>query len=247
MVFGTIGTHKGLKLKVTDPSGNVATFSINGPGSGAVTLVNGVNQIAITGVAANSAVNITNHGAFTIGDMTVSGSLNSITGRTATLGGNLSIRGAIKTITLAGVAAADGSDIAINLGAGLTPTLSLGNVATATLTSAGAIKSLLANSWQAGAIDAPGITALTVKGAFGADVRTHAHGIITAARLGSITGGTWSIAGAIDMLHVTGAVSNATIFAGADAGPDDMLGTSDDVFTAAILGASSSAAPIRRP
>ncbi|HZK80710.1 MAG TPA: hypothetical protein VFC46_06570, partial [Humisphaera sp.] len=95
----------------------------------------------------------------------------------------------------------------------------------------------LATSWQAGAIDAPAITALTVKGAFGADVRTHAHGIITAAKLGSITGGTWAIAGAINMLHVTGAVSNATIFAGADTGPDDMLGTSDDVFTAAIIGA----------
>jgi hypothetical protein len=236
MVFGDIGTHNGLKLKVTDPSGNVATFSITGPGSGAVTQVNGVNQVTVTGVAANSKLNIVNHGAFTIGAITITGSLNSITGHSATLGGDLSVSGAINAITLAGVAAPDGSNVAITLGAGLTPTLSLGNVGAATLTSVAAIKNLTATSWQAGAIDAPSINLLTVKGAFGADVRTHSTGAVVTAKLGSITGGTWAVAGAIDTLHVSGAVSNATIFAGADSGPDDMLGTSDDIFTAAIIG-----------
>ncbi|HWE00908.1 MAG TPA: FG-GAP-like repeat-containing protein [Tepidisphaeraceae bacterium] len=239
MVFGDIGTHNGLKLKAADASGNVATFSISGPGSGAVTEVNGIDQVAVTGVTSASKLNIANHGAFTLGALTIDGSLNDILAHSATLGGDLTIGGAVKSITLAGIAASDGGSVAIDLGAGETPTLSLGAVATATLTSAAAIKSLLANAWQAGAIDAPSIGALTVKGAFGADVRTHSNGAVASAKFGSIVGGTWAVAGAINSIRVTGDVSDATIFAGADTGADDVLGTSDDIFTAAVIGAIS--------
>jgi len=54
--------------------------------------------------------------------------------------------------------------------------------------------------------------------------------------IGAVTGGVWAVAGNIGTLRVLGSVSNAQIFAGASAGPDNVLGTSDDVYAAARIG-----------
>jgi uncharacterized protein with beta-barrel porin domain len=114
--------------------------------------------------------------------------------------------------------------------------LSLGAVGDLSLTSTGPITSLSARSWQSGAVDAPSIATLTIASNFGADVRTHAGGKLKSARFGAITGGTWAVAGGIGTLHVNGGIASAAIYAGADTGPDDVLGTADDAYTAASIG-----------
>ncbi len=105
-----------------------------------------------------------------------------------------------------------------------------------TLNSSAPIRSLVANSWEGGTIIAPSITTLSVRGDFNADVQTHNTTALQSALLGSVTGGTWAIAGNIGALHVLGELTTARIFAGANAGPDDTFGTDDDTYAAAIIG-----------
>jgi hypothetical protein len=86
-----------------------------------------------------------------------------------------------------------------------------------------------------GEIDAPKIGTLTIKGEFDANVNVHAGGKLQAANITTLDGGMWAIAGGIGTLHVFSDLTGARIFAGADAGPDDVLGDADDIYTAATI------------
>ncbi len=105
----------------------------------------------------------------------------------------------------------------------------------AVLDSAAVAKSITASTWAGGSIIAPSISTLTVKGDLSADVLTHSGGKITTATIGSVSGGDWAVAGGIGTLKITGSISAADIFAGADSGPDNVLGTSDDIYSAAVI------------
>lgn len=236
MVFGTVGTHQNLTLTVTDSSGDQARFSMTGGGFGTVTQTNGVTDITLTGTSTSSKLVITPlHAAtFSIDSLTDPGAMSSITGTKAIITGGLTLGGTISSITLAGIG--DGGSTPLTLSVGGTVTLSLGAVAGVTLNSTEIIKSLTASSWQGGQIIAPSIQTLTVKGVFDPDVDTHGTtGKITTATIGSIDGGTWAIAGGIGTLHVAGGFSDASIYAGADAGSDNVLGTSDDRYNVASI------------
>ncbi len=235
LVFGTVGAHHGLKLKVTDAAGQTATFSIAGPGMGTVTRDNGAVDLSVIGTSIGSALTLASPPAFTVGAISVTGALKGLMAHNTTLAGGLAVSGGAKTITFAGVAPAGGT-IPITLGPGSPATISLGNVGLATLTSAAPIKTLNANLWQGGQILAPSISSLMVKGAFAPNVTLTAGGKIGSARLGAIIGGVWAIPGGIPVLHVAGAVSSAGIYAGANAGPDNILGTADDIFGVAPIG-----------
>lgn len=236
MVFGTVGTHQNLTLTVTDSSGDQAKLSMTGGGYGTVTQTNGLTDIALTGTSTSSKLVVTPLHAttFSFDTLTDPGAMASITGTKAIITGGLTLGGTISSITLAGVG--DGGSTPLTLSVGGTVTLSLGTVAGVTLNSTEIIKSLTASSWQGGQIIAPSIQTLTVKGAFDPDVETHGTtGKITTATLGTINGGTWAISGGIGTLHVTGNLSDASIYAGADAGSDDVLGTSDDLYRVASI------------
>ena len=160
-------------------------------------------------------------------------------GAARTLLGGLTVRGGVKNLTLGEIGGVVpttldgngiGSPVPITLGGTLPSTLTLGNVTAANLTSAAPINRLTASTWQSGTLDAPSLGTLAIQGEFGADVHTHAAGKLQSARLRAITGGTWAIAGAVNSLRVMGDITNASIFAGADAGLDNTLGTADDVF-----------------
>ena len=60
-------------------------------------------------------------------------------------------------------------------------------------------------------------------------------GTVRFAVIGGISGGTWAVAGGIGTLRVLGNVSAARIFAGANAGPDNVLDTADDSYAAAVI------------
>src|SRR6185437_11781837 len=59
LVFGTVGNHKNLKLKIADSNGTVATLSLTGPGAGTVTQTSGGLNIRITGTTKTTTATIT--------------------------------------------------------------------------------------------------------------------------------------------------------------------------------------------
>jgi hypothetical protein len=236
LVFGTVGTHHGLTLTITDAAGDQATLAIIGSGTGTVTQTLGVNDLTVTSTTSTSTLQITKRtGTFQFDAINIAGPIGTINGRTASVDGNLTVTGSVSSLFLA-AAGSGNAPASINLGAGTSTTLSLGNVQGVTLTSAAPIRSLAATAWAGGAIIAPSITTLSVRGQFDADVQTHNTTALQSAILGSITGGTWAIAGNIGVLHVIGDLSTARIFAGANAGPDDIFATADDTYAAAIIG-----------
>jgi hypothetical protein len=159
--------------------------------------------------------------------------LASITGNRTSVTGGLTVGGGIASITLASIGA--GGNLLMAVGSGPTVTLSLGVVSGVTLNSAAPIRTLTASSWQGGQIIAPFIQTLSVKGVFDPDVDIGSGGKLTTATLGAIDGGTWAISGGIGTLHVTGSISNASIYAGANAGVDNVLGTLDDRYGVASI------------
>lgn len=234
MVFGTIGNHKNLKLAVTDAAGNRAVLSITGNGSGSVTQTNGLTDVVLSGTDSSSKLVIApSHGTFAFDAITDNGALGAITGNRATVTGKLTVGGSIGNVTLAGLG--QGGAMPITLGPGATVTLSLGAVSGVLLNSAAPIRTLTASSWVGGQIIAPSIETLTVHGTFDPDVFVHGSGAIRTASLGAIDAGTWAIGGDIGTLHVRGNLSNASIYAGADAGVDNVLGTNDDRYTVATI------------
>jgi hypothetical protein len=234
MVFGTIGSHKNLTLPVTDPAGDRAILSISGNGSGTVTQTDGLTDLALSGTDSSSKLVITpSRGTFAFDSITDGGALASLTGNRAIVTGKLTIGGSLGSVTLAGLG--QGGAMPMTLGSGAAVTLSLGSVAGVLLNSAAPIRTLTASSWVGGQIIAPSIQKLNVRGTFDPDVIVHGSGAIQNATLGSIDGGTWAIGGSIGALRVNGTLSNASIYAGADAGTDNVLGTHDDRYTVATI------------
>jgi hypothetical protein len=236
LVFGTVGTHKGLVLNVTDDAGHRATLSLVGGGLGTVTQSSGVTDLTLTGTSASSQLTVTTRGAFTFDQITDSGSIGSINARTSAVTGGLTIGGSVGTLNLASVGSDPSTPSTIKLGSGGNTMLSLGTVLGVTLNSASAIRTLTASTWQGGTLIVPSITSLHVKGLFDPDVQLHSGGKIQTAILGTVDGGTWSVSGGIGTLSVNGDVSGARIYAGADAGPDNVLGTADDRYSVASIG-----------
>lgn len=234
-VFGTVGKHKGLRLRLTDGAGDQAIFALSGPGSGTVTQsVNGYD-VAVTGSTAATTLSIGGHGPFTLDNLLVTSALAAVQARNDTFTGAVSIN-SVKMLNVAGLGSAGASAATLSLGAAISTTLSLGTVQNAVVNSIAVLKNVTASTWAAGALIAPGVTKLTVNGAFGANIFLHNNGKLTSAKLGSITGGQWAVPGGIGAARVLGDVSNAFIAAGLDAGSDNLLGSSDDAFTAAVIG-----------
>jgi len=184
--------HRNLRLKITDGSGHTATLSITGPGLGTITQDNGNLDLVVTGTTKVSTLTVAGKTSFALNNVDIHGALNSFNGRTVNLVGNMNA-GGIRQLTLA--SAAGTSATTIKLGGAIPVILAIGGVANVTLTAGGGVTSINAVSWAGGAIDAPSIGSLIVRGSFSADVRTHAGGKLQSARLGSVTGGTWAIAG----------------------------------------------------
>ena len=57
-------------------------------------------------------------------------------------------------------------------------------------------------------------------------------GRVPSITVGSVSGGTWAVAGGIGSLKILGDLTAASIFAGANSGTDHVLGNADDTFLA---------------
>jgi hypothetical protein len=235
-VFGTIGTHHNLTYTVSNISGQKAVLSISGPGMGTVMQTNGVTDLYVTHTTGASTLHLTSKGApFAFGDVTVQGALASLDARTAAINGNFSISGAMKQFNLAAGGVAGGAGSVFTLGGAGSVSLSVGDMESVTFDSSETIRALTAGDWQGGIISAPAINVLTVKGDLSANVFVHGAMRLSSAKIGSVSDDTWAIPGGIGALAVLGNLSAANIYAGANAGPDNILGTNDDVYGATTI------------
>jgi len=208
--FGAIpGRTSTAILEQLDPEGTVVQFQLFDGGSG--TIVRGKDgsfDVNVTGSGANSRLGIATSGGdgiVDIDDITVAGSIASITAASARLRGDVAVSGTLGSLTLGDVGRTTGlATISIGL-SGVQTAITLGTVSNATITTPGALESLEVESWtdtpasSTDLISAQWITTLTSEGNFGASLLLSGHSggatLGTADIGGSLTGGSWLING----------------------------------------------------
>lgn len=212
LVFGSIGTHKGKKLTVTDASGDVGVLSLAGPGEGTVTVDSANNlNITFTATTAASQFTITSKTAVNIGSINATGDFGSISGRLANLQGNVAITGGIKQIHVASVEPAVGLPTTLQFGGDLPLALSLGNVGDVTLAANGRVNSLTANTWTGGSFNAIVVASMNIAGVFSAGLTASQ---INAVKIGQLSSSLWTVENSIQSLRVLGSVSGSDIYVG---------------------------------
>ena len=273
---------KNNKWTFTDSDGTRVTITYSGAGQAVVkrwydptTLIHtgDLRTVTIDGSNLKSALTITTKGKgiaaqASVGDIIVHGSMMSITGKTTSLLGNVTVDGTLGSLTMDD--ATTGSAISIGpRPAGNTKTmtaLTFDQVAEMSILSATPFKSLTVTQWldndgAADAISAPSIAALTVKGDpkrslagdFEADLNLQsqdAKGVSLGAfkAIGSVTGSTWTLAGGAGMITVGSSDATWTASFG-DAGHwanvkkiVSLAGNLEGSFTANSIGAMSASA-----
>src|SRR6185437_7368370 len=257
-VFGTVGSHPNIRFTAIDAAGNKANLWITGPGTGNVSTRGGAIDVQVTGTTTASVLHIVTSGtsAFTFGTVHVAGALAQLNGSQASVTGTFTIDRSVSQFNLhdAGTSNSSGNGggvtplaivrnavtpptqvgASISIGSGAITSFSFGTMENVTLKTAAPIGKLTATTWGGGQISTPWINNLFVNSMSG-DVFVHNGGEIVNAKLGSISGGSWVIAGGIKTFAVRGNVDSATVFAGVDAGADNTLGTADDAYGTASI------------
>ena len=199
-------------LSYTDPAGHAVVVRLAGPGTGQLLFVNGVTspaQIGLTGTTAGTTVTVTVAGgaATPLGQITATTPVGGFTAPSATLADGGTFSGGLARGTFGSVT----GPVTLTIGGTARPTLRFGAVSGLTLTSAAPIAGLTAASWS-GPIAAPAVSTLKVTGAFAGDLALTGAGVdLNSAALGSVAGGTWTLAGSANAVRVGGNLASATI------------------------------------
>jgi hypothetical protein len=228
--------------RYTDGS-HVVILRLTGPGTGAATFIGNAttpSSIILTNTTGKSVLTITStHGATSIGDLVVNGSLNRIVASQANSAGSIVVTGTLGSLQLA--AAGNGNTLSIQTG-GRAVSLTFGNVTDLAISSAAPISLLQAKSWTVtngnlDVIHAPSIARLIVAGQFGASLLLTGTGrdLTTASIRGGVTGGTWTIAGSV------GAVTTSTIASGWSG---NIVGAVSKLSTSSSFGGKLTAASV---
>ena len=229
------GSNKAIVF--VDAGGSIVTIKLAGPGTATVNF--GANSaftqspgragdvvsaagiaildISTTGTSAATSLNITTrggNGTVTIGGITVDASIKAINAKTTTLLGTLSIVGSLNKLVLG---AANAATMSVG---GALQTLQIGTATGASLSAVGPVHSIAAGSWNgSGAISAPSITSINIKGNATFNVSTAAiHSVKIRGTLSS-SQFTLTTVGGLDLATLTaGAISGTTINAAGDLG-----------------------------
>lgn len=197
--FGQIANRKGnVAMTLADPvTGDKVVFSSTGVGHGTVTVVADVGfDIVLTGLVAASKVTVATPvkgNTATIRNVTSATGFAAFTAATSDLVGELSVTGALTT-------------------------LSMGNVTTGDVSVTGAVGTLQALSW-AGNINADTLGTLKVTGNFNADLvlanaASAAVALKTATISGGVTGATWVLThGGLGTVKIAGSVNTLSLIA----------------------------------
>lgn len=258
----TIGQGAAKLVRFTDPDGTqaqvvlagpgTATVSFGGlgltttPGKGGIITLGGTPAnvfVAATGTGAGTTLTITGtgggNGTVDLAGITSDGALRAINGKNTVVAGVVNAAGAIANTTLAGVTGGG-----INMGAGAAASVTVGAVTSSYVVSAGAFKSVAANTWAGGGtLGATSVGRFAVKGDFVGAIQVASLKTFTA---GTITGGTCSVTGSLGSLSaqsisswstLLGAIGKVTIRGAVDASSIRVAGNITS-FAAAALTAS---------
>ncbi len=208
--FGTFGNRRNVKYTRDDCFGVPVTFSISGPGyGGIITSDCNFSKIVLHGTSEQSKFTITSKYPISIGDIVVNGPLKSIIAKTTNIRGDITLAGSLGILVLNDVA----DSHTINIGPSANPKagvmMKFGRVSDLTIDSNIPIKTLQATEYIGGAIKAPWLGSISIKGNSKWGIRgdcnvnmnlsgTGAPKDVTLkiARIaGKITGGKWQING----------------------------------------------------
>jgi hypothetical protein len=206
----------GNNLAFTDSDGDLVTVILKGPGSGQ-TFFTGLDNadialLMLSGTTSSSVLTLNAAGAGTpIGGLDIQGPLRSVIAKNADLAGEMSASGALSTVQFR---SATGSMTLSGTGGPIS--LSLARASDFSFSSASPIKSIKAGEWldtdaTPDSIDAPVVSAMTIKGAMQADITAGTIGKLNV--VGALSGSAIRAAGAIGSIAV-GSVSNSILFAG---------------------------------
>jgi hypothetical protein len=192
--------------KYTDANGKVVTVRLLGAGSGEVSVIGddaSSVEITLSQSTTNSSLLITAVGERTtaLSMLQINGSLAVLAAKQVELQGDLTITGTVQSLVLGG--ATGGHTLSI-LGTGKSGQIALGDVSDLTVTADEPLSSLIATDWLStdGApdvISAPSLNVLRTTGDFAASLAlTDASETLSTVKIdGAITGGTWNIAGKV--------------------------------------------------
>jgi hypothetical protein len=218
VITRTVAFSGKLKATYTDALGHLVTLSLSGPGTGVLSFFTSgpADPVLLTLSSTTSKSTLTfttkSKAVTTLSDIEVTGSLAKISAAPVNLAGKLSVTGTLGGLTLDNVTGT-GSTIAID-GPGVATTYSIGAIQGLTLTSAAPIKSFAATSWTpaggfADTLTAPAATTISIKGATDVGLSlTSPAGAVTFSAA-SITGATWTIAGAVKSLRASAISASA--------------------------------------
>ncbi len=226
----------GKHVSYTDAAGQLVTITLTGPGIGTLNFLSNGSadpiSFALDGTTAKTSVSI--RVARTAGaplapltSVIVSGSLAGFIAPGMTLIGSLHVIGTLGNLTLGGVTT--GPATIIIDGAVLPTSYRFGAVHDLSLTSAGGIKTLQADSWTSGpfstdSITAPFLGVAKIRGNFDAflTLTSTSLAIRNFTVGGAIAGGMWSIAGSVGTIT---AASTAASWSATIAGSLKLLST----------------------
>ena len=226
--FGTVAGRHNVKLTVHDSLGTLVKFSIKGEGRGDITGGSAFSIIDISGTNEKSDVRISPKGktGTAVGDINVSGPLETLTGKTVDLLGDISIQGGISKLDLRDALAGSSVDIGtLSDPNGLT-LLRFADVADLSATVGSVLRDVIVSRWidtdgNADTLAAPAIKRLKVTGNRRTDIpgdagfsmelsgTTILDLALGSARIaGSLLSGDWEIAGNTGVIKAGNVNSN---------------------------------------
>ena len=195
--FGTVPGKTNTKLTVSDSYGVPVTFSLTGGGYGEV-IGDANDQITLYDTGEKSLLTISTPTGRTtnISNITAAGSLKGITAKTTELLGDITITGSLGSLTLNDI-----NDSTISIGLSSNPkaavAIKFDRVSDLTINSQMPIKSILATDWTAGDINAPSVGSITTKGDKKRVIPGDLHvnvltsGIINTVKIAGTLSGSW--------------------------------------------------------
>jgi len=165
--FGSFDGQKNVKLTLKDCNNNDVTFMLAGTGYGEIDCDDcDFSSITLYDTTEKSVLTIKTKGKTetSIGDIIVNGSLKRILAKTTDLRGDITVTGSLGSITFDDIA----DEHTITIGSSANPkaavTIAFDQVSDLTINSEMPIKMLTATEWLGGSLNAPSVGSITTKG-----------------------------------------------------------------------------------
>ena len=210
----TLTIQQGQKATYTDSNGHKVTVTLNGPGMGQLIFFSpsdgsDLGQLVLNGTDATSTLTV--RGATSLPSVIVNGSLRNLNATQANVTGDMSISGSLRTLTLATA----GGGHSISVGAGDTLNANIRTLTDESFVSAEPINTFRADQWTITSatrsqLSAPSVKSLNVRGTFDEDMAVDVIGNV---HVGTLSGAAIRATNSIGSF-IAGSALNSEIYAG---------------------------------